>query len=48
MDDPRHVPIAMNLGTGDDAFRKKPFGVMSFDEEGVFEVRLRGSTGLPN
>jgi hypothetical protein len=38
----------MNLGTGHDAFRKKPLGMMSFDEEGAFDIRLRGSTGLPN
>jgi hypothetical protein len=25
----------MNLDTGHGAFRKKPFGVMSFDERGV-------------
>jgi hypothetical protein len=38
----------MNLGTGHDAFRKKPLGMMSFDQEGVFEIRLRGFTGLAN
>ena len=48
MNDPNHVVIAMNLGTGHDAFRKKPLGMMSFDEEGVFEIGLRGFTGLPN
>jgi len=38
----------MNLGTRHDAFRKKPLGMMSLDEEGVFEIRLCGFTGLAN
>jgi len=36
----------MNLGARHDAFRKKPLGMMSFDEESVFEIRLRGFTRL--
>lgn len=48
VNDPNHVAIGMNLGTGHDAFRKKPLGVMSFDKEGLFEIRLRRFTGLAN
>ena len=48
MNDPRYIPITMNLGTGHDAFRKEPFGMVSFDEECVFAIRLRGFTGLAN
>jgi hypothetical protein len=36
----------MNLGTGHDAFRKKRLGMMSFNEEGEFEIRLSGLAGL--
>ena len=46
MNDPNHVSIGMNLGTGHDAFGKKPLGMMSFNEEGVFEIRLSGFAGL--
>jgi len=48
VNDPNDVPIAMNLSTGHDAFLKKRLGVMSFDEEGLFEIRLRWLTGLAN
>jgi hypothetical protein len=38
----------MNLGARRDAFRKKPLGMMPFDQESAFEIRLRGFTGLAN